>query len=205
MCSVPGGRRLVDIPETRESLLLRAADQRDFAAWEQFARTYGPVVYSVARRNGLQYADAQDVAQQVLFSVSKALPTWKRRDETTRFRHWLLRMARNATINMLTRRPIDRAVGGSEVLCKDVADSAGELDSQIDHEYRRQLFRLAAEVVQTQSDEITWRAFELTTIEGMSIADAAVLLARTEAVIYTARSRIMRRLRDAVKKLEEGE
>jgi RNA polymerase sigma-70 factor, ECF subfamily len=197
---------LTDIPETRDSLLLRVVDQRDFAAWDQFVRLYEPVVYGVARRNGLQDADAQDVAQQVMIAVSKALPTWERRDENTRFRNWLLRIARNATINMLTRQPIDRAVGGSDVVSAEVAEAKSELDSQIDYEYRRQLFRLAAEQVQTQSDAITWQAFSMTTIEGLSIQEAAVKLGRTEAVIYASRSRIMRRLRDAVSKLEiEGD
>lgn len=192
-----------DIPETRDSLLLRVADQRDFAAWEQFARIYGPAVYRVARRNGLQDADAHDVVQQVLIAVSKALPSWERRDEKTRFRHWLLRIARNATINLLTRRPIDRAIGGSDILGADVAEGERDLDVQIDTEYRRQLFRLASEQVRAQSDETTWQAFALTTIEGYSIFDASVKLGRTEAVIYASRSRIMRRLRDAVHKLQE--
>jgi RNA polymerase sigma-70 factor, ECF subfamily len=194
---------LTDIPDTRDSLLLRAANHCDFAAWEQFAKLYRPVVYGVARKNGLQDADAQDVAQQVMISVSKALPTWERRDENIRFRHWLLRIARNATINMLTRRPMDRAVGGTGILEADIAESECHLDSQIDHEYRRQLFRLAAEQVQAQSDETTWQAFALTTIEGISIAEASRKLDRTEAVIYASRSRIMRRLRDAVKRLED--
>jgi RNA polymerase sigma-70 factor, ECF subfamily len=202
-CFFIGGQQLTHIPDTRDSLLLRVADPRDFAAWEQFARLYRPVVYGVARKNGLQDADAHDVVQQVMIAVSKALPTWERRDEKTRFRHWLLRVARNATINMLTRRPMDRGVGGATVVGADQAEAESDFDSQIDEEYRRQLFRLAAEQVQARSDETTWRAFAMTTIEGLSIAEVSVKLGRTEAVIYASRSRIMRRLRDAVKKLEE--
>jgi RNA polymerase sigma-70 factor (ECF subfamily) len=127
-----------EIPETRDSLLIRVADARDQAAWEQFARIYWPVVYNVARMRGLQDADAQDVAQQVLLSVSKALPTWERRDESTRFRHWLCHMARNATINMLTLQPRDRAVGGP-ALPADIPESRtnSDLDSELVREYRR--------------------------------------------------------------------
>ncbi len=40
-----------EIPETRDSLLIRVADTRDQGAWEQFTRIYRPVVYSVARMN----------------------------------------------------------------------------------------------------------------------------------------------------------
>jgi len=193
-----------EIPETRDSLLIRIADARDQAAWEQFARIYRPVVYNVARMRGLQDADAQDVAQQVLLSVSKSLPNWERRDESTRFRHWLCRIARNATINMLTRQPKDRAIGGALVpvdIPENQVDS--ELDSRLVREYRRQLFRQAAEHVRSRADATTWQAFAMTMIDGLTIAEAAERLQRSEAVIYAARSRIMRRLRDTVKDMEE--
>ena len=193
-----------EIPETRDSLLIRVADARDQAAWEQFARIYRPVVYNVARMRGLQDADAQDVAQQVLLSVSKSLPNWERRDESTRFRHWLCRIARNATINMLTRQPKDRAIGGGLVpvdIPENQVDS--ELDSRLVREYRRQLFRQAAEHVRSRADATTWQAFAMTMIDGLTIAEAAERLQRSEAVIYAARSRIMRRLRDTVKIMEE--
>ena len=193
-----------EIPETRDSLLIRIADARDQAAWEQFARIYRPVVYNVARMRGLQDADAQDVAQQVLLSVSKSLPNWERRDESTRFRHWLCRIARNATINMLTRQPKDRAIGGGLVpvdIPENQVDS--ELDSRLVREYRRQLFRQAAEHVRSRADATTWQAFAMTMIDGLTIAEAAERLQRSEAVIYAARSRIMRRLRDTVKDMEE--
>ena len=98
---------------------------------------------------------------------------------------------------------MDRGVGGSGFVSADLAEAESDLESQIDDEYRRQLFRLAAEQVQARSDEATWKAFAMTTIEGISIAEVSVKLGRTEAVIYASRSRIMRRLRDAVKKLEE--
>lgn len=39
--------------------------------------------------------------------------------------------------------------------------------------------------------------------DGLTIAETAGQLGRSEAVIYAARSRIMRRLRDTVKELEE--
>lgn len=153
---------------------------------------------------GLQDADAQDVAQQVLIAVARALPTWERRDETTRFRHWLCRIARNATVNMLTRQPRDRAVGGDDIRSDGLAENKLErgLDSQLEREYRRPLYRKAAERVRLRADAITWQAFAITMIDGLSIPEAAVQLGRSEAVIYAARSRIIRRLRDAVKQLE---
>ena len=192
-----------DIPETRDSLLLRAADPADHDAWEQFASIYGPVAYCVARRAGLQDADAHDVAQQVLIAVSRKLSGWQRRDDGVRFRHWLFRIARNTTINMLTRRPHDQATGGDIDPHQASAQHDDEMTSAIELEYRRQMFRQAAEQVRASSEDSTWQAFALTMIDGMSISEAASQLGCSEAVVYAARSRIMRRLRDTVKKLED--
>ncbi len=193
-----------DVPDTRDSLLMRVANPSDQCAWEQFARIYRPVVYNVARMRGLQDADAQDVAQQVLVAVARTLSTWKRRDESTLFRHWLCRIARNTTINMLTRQPLDRAVGGVDSKAERETEqrAVGGLDSQIEREYRRQICRQAAEIVRSRADAVTWQAFALTMIDGLTIAEAAGQLDRSEAVIYAARSRIMRRLKDTVKELE---
>ena len=192
-----------DVPETRDSLLLRAANPADHDAWQQFARAYGPVAYAVARRAGLQDADSHDVAQQVLISVSQSLQDWQKRDDGSRFRHWLFRIARNTTINMLTRRPHDRAAGGGLIPHSGFDPSEDNLNSAIELEYRRQLFRQAAEHVRAASGESTWNAFALTMIDGLSIAEAAAQLECSEGVIYASRSRIMRRLRDAIRKLED--
>ncbi len=52
-------------PETRASLIVRLRDAADVAAWDEFVATYGPLVYRLALRQGLQAADADDVVQQV--------------------------------------------------------------------------------------------------------------------------------------------
>jgi RNA polymerase sigma-70 factor (ECF subfamily) len=78
-------------------------------------------------------------------------------------------------------------------------------EAEIDREYQRQLYRRAAESVRRRADETTWLAFSMTMVDGDTIAETAQRLNRTEAVVYAARSRIMRRLRDAVRDLEDEE
>lgn len=52
---------------------------------------------------------------------------------------------------------------------------------------------------------IGWRAFELTVIENRNMEDAAAELGKPIGTIYASRSRIMRRLREAVRELEQAE
>jgi RNA polymerase sigma-70 factor (ECF subfamily) len=198
---------VTQFPETRDSLLVQVQSPANRGAWDQFALMYRPVIYRLARRRGLQDADAQDLAQRVLISVASAIGSWEKSSESVRFRHWLRRVARNAIINALSRQPQDRAAGGSTVqeLLLDQPGDDPEADAQIELEYRRELYLRAAKIVRGDVEPETWRAFEITVIEERSIDEAAVELDKSIGTIYAARSRIMRRLRQAVQELEQGE
>ena len=98
---------MTDFPETNSDLLLRIRSAEDREAWDQFVSMYRPVIYRMARRGGLQDADAQDLVQQVFVAVAGAIGRWDA-GGNARFRHWLRRVTKNATLNTLTRQPKDR-------------------------------------------------------------------------------------------------
>ncbi len=192
------------LPETRDSLLLQLQSQENKEAWEEFVEIYRPVVYGVAVSRGLQHADALDLVQVVFLSIANSIGRWEKLDEKTRFRNWLLRVAKNATINAMTRRPRDRALGGSGWLPDYVAN--GHWDSPSEHElnleYQRQLYRRAAEIVRTRVSDENWTAFQLTAIEGMPMEQASQEIGKSIGAIYAARSRIMKQLSSLVSTLE---
>ena len=78
-----------EFPDTRASLLLKMQVGVDNVAWQEFVSTYRPIIYRLARKRGLQDADAQDLAQQVLISIAGSIERWKKNNESVRFRHWL--------------------------------------------------------------------------------------------------------------------
>lgn len=195
-----------ELPETRESLLMQIQEPENRTAWEEFVEIYRPVVYRIGVARGLQHADALDLVQTVFISIAGSIANWESRDDRTRFRHWLLRVAKNATINAVTRKSPDRAVGGDSMATALVNRAAqdNENDSQIDLEYKRQLYRRAAEQVRVSVSEVTWQAFEMTAVKGMAIDEAARETGMSRGAIYAARSRIMKRLTEIVARLEES-
>ena len=89
----------INPPETRASLILRLQDAADIVAWDEFAEIYAPVVFRSARRMGLQEADAEDVVQEVLAAVAVSVAKWIQREDHGPFRAWLVRIARNTSID----------------------------------------------------------------------------------------------------------
>lgn len=194
-------------PETRESLIIQVKNPENRAAWEQFVSIYRPVIHRTALVRGLQDADAQDLAQQVLLAVASAIGRWEKSSTTTRFHHWLRRVTHNAIINAMTRRPKDIAVGTSSIvdLLAEVEQPEAATEELIQLEYRRELWLRASALVRAEVSNETWRAFELTSIDGLSKLEAAEKLGKPIGLIYASRSRVMRRLRDIVAELEESQ
>ena len=193
-----------NLPETRESLLLRIRDPSDAVAWEQFVAVYQPLILRLARRRGLQDADAEDLAQQVLASVSRAIGGWEKDHERGRFRSWLLRIARNEIVNAMTRRRRDLGRGGTSMLERLQQHPADEqaIEELIEDEHRRAVFRWAAEEVRPEFHEGTWLAFWLTTIEALPVEEAAAELGKSVGSVYAARSRVMRRLKEKIREID---
>jgi RNA polymerase sigma-70 factor (ECF subfamily) len=81
-------------------------------------------------------------------------------------------------------------------------DPACEESSQFDMEYRREVFRFAAEHVRGQVKENTWQAFWMTTIGASSTEDTAKQLGMTVGAVHIARSRVRSRLREIVERME---
>ncbi|GAB5407378.1 MAG: sigma-70 family RNA polymerase sigma factor [Aureliella sp.] len=194
-------------PETRASLILRLRDAEDVAAWDEFIEIYSPVIFRAAMSRGLQNADAENVVQEVLLAVARSVSPWLERTDRGSFRAWLLRIARNSAFDLIKNRAT-RSLGidgenADQALAGLQADS--DLSSVLELEYQREVFQWAADQVRDSVAHHTWQAFWLTRVDGRSVDDAADELSLRPGNIYFARSRVMARIKELVKKFEANE
>lgn len=190
---------------TRASLILRLQNSEDLAAWDEFAAIYGPVIFKIATSRGFQTADAENLVQEVMIAVSVSVSNWLERDDRGSFRAWLLRIARNATVDMITQkatRPLGHDGNAAQVHLANLP-APSELSNDIDLEYERTVFRWAAERARESVAEHTWQAFWLTCIEQLSVEAAAARLNTRPGNIHFARSRVMARIKRLVQKYQD--
>lgn len=158
------------------------------------------MIIRTARLKGLQVADAEDLAQQVLLSVAGAIERWQDDPQRARFRTWLHRVATNATLNALQRGVPDRGSGEDQM--RDFLEqrpARSDIDSGIlKTEYRRELFQQAALRIRGEFSEATWNSFWFTAVEGVDVDTVARELNRTRGSVYASRSRVMKRLREEI-------
>jgi RNA polymerase sigma-70 factor, ECF subfamily len=187
--------------DTRTSLIIRLRDQEDRDAWDEVLAIYGPLVFRMALRQGLQRADAEDVVQQVFTAIFQSVEKWLEQSERGRFRNWLIGIGRNVALNLLNRKPkggigVGGTNGHDELDRLQAAED--ELASEFDIEYQREVYRWAAQRIQAIVDPKTWESFRMTHVDGVSISEAAKLLGIGVGQVYVARSRVMKRLQSLV-------
>jgi RNA polymerase sigma-70 factor (ECF subfamily) len=197
-----------DSPETRLSLLVQIRDGKNQQAWQQFVQLYGPVVYGFARKRGLQDADAADLMQDVMRSVSAAIGRLDYDRKQGTFRGWLFTITRNKVFNFLSARRIRPQGAGDSAtnrLLHSQPDPGDDSEAAWETEYQRRLAALAMERVKSEFQAGTWQAFWLTAVEGVAAADAAKQVGISPGAVYVAKSRVLARLKQEVEAIERQE
>ena len=182
---------LPTMPSTSASLLerLRVPEQQD--AWHRFVDLYTPLIVAWGRRVGLQGADAADLTQEVLCVAARVLPTFEY-NKNGSFRAWL----QTITLNKWRERerraklPIDPLA---------IASEHPTLDDPIrefwENEYRERITARALQLMRSEFQESTWRAFWGVVVQSRAGDEVAAELGISVAAVYAAKGRVLRRLR----------
>ncbi|WP_020469019.1 RNA polymerase sigma factor [Zavarzinella formosa] len=190
-------------PLTRASLLVRLRDPNDVSAWKEFVQLYASIIYGFARKRGLQDADAADLMQEVLRSVSSAMGRLNYDPAKGTFRGWLYSITRNKIYTFLESRARQARAAGdsnSQQRLEELPNRPGDTDDW-DKEYERKSFAWAAERVKHEFQPATWKAFWKTAVDGESPKDVGRELGMSPGAVYVAKSRVIARLRDEISQL----
>jgi RNA polymerase sigma-70 factor (ECF subfamily) len=178
------------IDPTPLSLLQRLRRPEDRQAWERFVELYTPLLFVWTRRLGVDGDAAADLVQDVLLLLWQKLPAFAY-DPGKRFRGWLwtivLNKVRDRQRESAGRRETDADLNGFA--------HADPLVAWAEKEYQNHLVGQAVQIMRSEFEETTWRACWEYVAHRRPAAEVAAELGVSIDVVYQARTRVLRRLR----------
>lgn len=190
---------------TSTNLLLGLRDPNNSAIWQAYVDRYRPLLISYGKKFGLCEADAEDVAQLTLVNFCRAYQEGKYERERGRLRTWLFAIARNQILNWYRNRDShvqlgDRSDGGH--LLADLNDE-NRMEQIWEEQWRDALLRQGLQEIQREVEPRTFEAFQLFAGDEFSAEEVGKRFGMTANAVFSAKRRILRRLRELLPQLEE--
>jgi RNA polymerase sigma-70 factor (ECF subfamily) len=183
---------------TTSTLLGRLGDFENRGAWDHFAARFRLPLIAFARSLGMNDADAEDVTQESLVAFAEAYRKGQYEPSKGRLSKWLFGIAYRQALNFRranARREARVAVAGASSFWNDVPDEQ-TATGMWDEAWETSLLEQCLEQVQHEVEPQTFRAFELTVREQRSPAQAAKELGVPVKLVYNAKHRLLKRIRE---------
>jgi RNA polymerase sigma-70 factor (ECF subfamily) len=173
--------------QTHVSLLARLTAGTDVAAWADFQSRYGDLIRGVCVRRGLQAADSDDVLQDVLIALTKAMPGFVYDPSRGRFRSYLRTVVSHAILKRVRQTGPVGGLSGVE--------GAGEEEDRVwEDEWRHHHFRVAMRAVGEEFGARDMAAFRMYALDGRSAEVVGTELGMSVDSVYQVKSRVLKRL-----------
>jgi RNA polymerase sigma-70 factor (ECF subfamily) len=194
------------LPTTRVTLLARLRqDPTDQAAWDTFVERYGRHIYRWCRQWKLQDADAEDVTQDILVKLARKLRVFTY-DPSRSFRGWLKTLAHHAWRDFVNGPHRAQTVAGDAQAwaLMQTLEAREDLLQKLQEAFDHELLEAAKVRVRLRVAPHTWEAFRLVALEGLPVAEVAATVPMHVAMVYVAKSKVQKMLREEIRNLEAG-
>lgn len=191
---------------TRRSLLSRLKHWDDQKSWQDFYDIYARLIYGAAIKTGLTEAEAEDVVQNTVIAVAKAIGEFKYEPEKCAFKTWLHAITRRQVANQYRKRqgkgrlleplPTDN---GEEDAAKDIPDPASQmLDEAWERDWELNLLHAATERVRRRVSPAQFQIFDYLVLQDHTAGETARALGISSARVYLAKHRVSAQVRQEV-------
>jgi RNA polymerase sigma-70 factor (ECF subfamily) len=199
-----------DFLPTRKSLLDRLKNLEDQTSWNEFFETYWKLMYSVARRTGLSDAEAQDVVQETVISVSRSIEGFNYDPDYGSFKAWLKRLTQWRVCDFVRKKQYQvngKRFPKEEPLPTSLAEAQespvwAQMEQAWEEEWKQHQTDFALQRVRRQADARQYQMFYFHVCKGFPVKQVAEQLNAAPAEVYAAKYRISALLKKEILALE---
>ena len=192
---------------TRRSLISRLRSVQDNDSWRDFFQTYWKLIYGFAIRCGCSDAEAEEVVQETVISISRKMPEYRYEPAVCSFKGWLMHVTNWRVIDQLRKRRPGKEMplsldGSAANLIEQMASSApAELETLWEQEWQKNLIDAAMERVKRKVNAEHYQIFHLLLVKGHSPRKVASMLKINVARVYLAKHRVSALVQKEIKSL----
>jgi RNA polymerase sigma-70 factor (ECF subfamily) len=201
-----------DSLSTRQTLLGRLRNLEDQESWRTFFDRYWELLYNVARRAGLGEPEAQDVVQETVIAVAKAMPDFRYDPAHGSFKQWLLRITGRSIMDHLRlayrqppRAEVDlEALDEAETPAALISESAAEhVAAAWEEEWERRILTEAISCVRRTANPKHFQIFDYCVLKEWPASKVASLLNLHAAQVYLAKHRVSQAVKRAARSIRD--
>ena len=193
---------------TRRTLLERLRRTRtDEAGWYDFFDTYSRLIYSVARKSGLEHSDAEDMVQTTTLKVAQYIQRFEINPGRGKFRNWVCMITKQQIANhyrkLHRQPPLAEWKPGEEEVEPEIEDPVNQWDALWESEYVNHVNDLALAEVKKKVSPKQYQIFHLYCIKEKDVKRIATLLGVSPNEVYLAKNRVQPLYEEASRQILE--
>lgn len=181
--------------------LLSKIGHGDEIGWEEFYRTYAPLIWIRGCDRNLTPSERQDLIQDVMVSLFSGIERFTYDRAKGRFRDYIRRIIDRRAVDIIRRR--DRAQSAGDDIERAGDDHGRDDDEKWTDNWKEHVFTQALVELKGEIEPKTYQAFELYAIDGWSPAETAKFTGMSVSSVYVAKNRAVEKLKDIISKLKE--
>lgn len=178
--------------------LARPGDPADAdAAWLTFLDRYGPLLRGFCRRHDLGPAETDDVIQDVLLALTKALPGFTYDPARGKFRGYLKTVVLHAVYRRICQKradlPLDQVESAAHAQAR-TASGDPATEAMWEQEWRQHHLTRAMRTLDAEASPRDRAVFEAYALAGQPVEAVAGAHGLSTDAVYQIKSRLLKRL-----------
>ena len=188
------------VPETSTTLLRDISSDAENARWPEFVARYRPMMLAFLSAQ-FPALDAEDIVQNTLIALAGVLPHYRYApDEMGHFRNYLTGILRNKALKQCEKDDRDRKLKAALR-----QEPPRKMDADSDAEWRKSLLEIAMRQLldNEQIPERSKQIFQRVAVDGQSPENVADAYGTSRNNVDKIKSRMLARLREIIRRLED--
>ena len=187
--------------QTRLTLMERLKNSGDEKSWDEFNNVYRGFIYSIVKSMYVEETQIDDIIQEVLLSVWKALPGFQYDSSKGRFSSWLATITSN-TVKSSKLKKSRQAARDHKAYEQKEGEISTEFDTLVEREWITFLTKKAWDNVSANLSDVMKTCFEKI-MDGMKVKEVAADMGIPDNTVSVYKKRISTVMKREIHRLRE--